>query len=348
MRGDESNTNGIRQSSSEQLAMMLSIGDMNLHSQFLSMDGCNYLIRYLNKRRLFNSPTASRIAAKINPLNLLKKDQLDRIDANCISCLLSLFYWNKSLRTQHAFDMELLDSIIKHLVICYSLLSKKEQMIGKERQMNERSNMTAPVWSNLKAYQDDCFYLMKCQEDLASLLYLLTFNQVSCLREYYELQEKSPIEAQRLLSDTNSFDLSQNIKSVIFEPFSSNPTISTAPSLTSSMTSMNDHRKYVADHKSAIELKLLEIQQLSVYELNFKFNSLLLEIHSEQEDPRKQRQTGLSLITINDLLNRRFKLIWNKYWHGGATFDQLVYDMLFNESLVLTGLNGSQMHKSKE
>lgn len=205
------------------------------------------------------------------------------MQSNCISCLCHIFYWNKEIRQSYLFDIEFYRLLFKLLLISYN--------------MQLRSQPDQTVYSN-------------SQEDLAALMFILLYNQVSSLDYYYESindSQKSTNTNKKLILH---FDLSSNLKSNLIEPFT-----------TSGLTQSNE--SFV--NKNQSELKQQEKQQWQAYELNYKLNSIL----------KRKIEYCTDNIHFKEVLERKFRLYWNIYWHGGS-LSKLCNDLLNNPQLIQT------------
>jgi hypothetical protein len=157
-----------------------------------------------------------------------------------------------------------------------------------------------------------------CQEDLAALLFILLFNQVSSLEYYYE----SIMDSQRTCSNNsyiinNQFDLSFNLKIFLNEPFNMS-----SSGLNNSSTKTTNNNDKLCDSS---EIKQQEKQQWQAFELNYRLNSILkkkTEYSNEKMD-----------INFKDVLDKKFRLYWNLNWHGGS-IGKLCNDLLYNPQMI--------------
>ena len=203
------------------------------------------------------------------------------------------------------------------MFICYGLQLKAQ---NADNQGNLSSN--------------DLIIYSNAQEDLAIILFILLYHQVSSLDYYYSSSESSSIScSSSQLQTQNKFDISSNLKEHLILPFS-----------TSNSNTINSSSSEI--HKQQPEIKQLEIQQVKVYEINYKLNALLKQ---KLENFNQEKSLGLSDMTssrsnssldarLRQILDRKFRLSWNFKWHGGSLL-KLCNDLFFNEQLVQNQTN---------
>ena len=224
-------------------------------------------------------------------INLFKKESLNRIQSSCITCLCHLFYWNKDLRQKYIFDIEFYRLIFKALLISYNLQSKQTDQ--------------------------DLSLFTNCQENLAIILFIFLYNQVSSIdyfNESMEMNSSTTKKNDKILQ--SQFDLSANLKNYIIEPF--NISKSGFQHNFSNVFSSNA----CEGSSENFEIK----QKFQSYELNCRLKAMLkkkLGIESNQKYEMNLKET----------LDKKFRLYWNINWHGGSLV-KLCNDILVNPQMV--------------
>lgn len=280
----------VRQNAGEQLAIMISTGDPRLHKAFINLDGVNYCIRMLK-----NSLVQISKQKQHHFLNNIQFDKLDKIHASYISCLCNIFYWNKEIRQHYLYDIELYRLIVKSLLICLKTDFKLNQ--DKDITLNSDNIPDPIIYYNI-------------QEDLAIILFIFLYNQVSCLDYYHQSTEVS----QR-------FDLSLILKEHLITPFN---------------MSKSDQ----------FEIKHLESEQFKTFELTYRLESIIrqkLESYNQEKTLNLQSNTSIDLTKI---LSRKLRIYWNFRRHGGSLL-KLNNDLVNNQNLIPDTSNLNQTFNEK-
>lgn len=161
----------------------------------------------------------------------------------------------------------------------------------------------------------DAILYSNCQEDLACLLFIMLYHQVSCL-DYYHANPSS--------SRTTKFDISSNLKKFVQIPFSTNE--------------LNTQQQ-----SQQFELKNLKDQQFKVYGLHYKLVNLCDKLDNSKQEKLnnfsvKSQTSGL--INLREALDDKIRICWNSNWHGGSLI-KLCHDLLHNEMLVQNEANST-------
>jgi hypothetical protein len=301
----------VRTNAGEQIAIMIATGDSKLHKAFVNLDGVNYCIRYL-KETLLKSKVLSRNKSNGFLLNA-EKESMDKCQASCISCLCHVFFWNKELRQAYLFDVDMYRLLFKALLVSYSWQLKKQES---------------------GTVDDDAIY-SKCQEDLAIIMFLMLYHQVSSLDLYHEsfanskhgdFHQTSQNAAKMRQTDLH-FEIHSNLKLNIQCPIGS-----TCSALNAANSKQND-------------LNLLEKQRLQAYDIAYKLNEMLASLtwsqslsnnslSASQVSMMSNTRANSGDTALKELIDRKFRLYWNFYWHGG-TLLKLCNDLLHNEQVVV-------------